>query len=206
MRELKNFMGSHKQVCQKHFQLGKVSTTRRTFWLYFPLVSYESNQTMLWPAVHHGKDTTHKTLSTTCIHKMCNNNIKFIEMLGVNGSNVWPVSSQQHATTYNSMCKWTQHVTSNNVVSICMGLNPLSASSDQDQFSPNNIHTLSTDKLWELIKWSPKEKCLDLLSNSLNSFFKEMYGDQFGELVCGYWGLKVNFWQPTWKEKDKECS
>ena len=40
------------------FQLGKVSTTRRTFWLYFPFVSYESNQTMLWPAVHHGKDTT----------------------------------------------------------------------------------------------------------------------------------------------------
>ena len=33
---------------------------------------------------------------------------------------------------------------------------PLSPSSDQDQFSPNNIHTLSTDKLWELIKWSPK--------------------------------------------------
>ena len=33
---------------------------------------------------------------------------------------------------------------------------PLSSNSDQDQFSPNNIHTLSTDKLWELIKWSPK--------------------------------------------------
>ena len=26
-------------------------------------------------------------------------------------------------------------------------LNPLSPNSDQDQFSPNNIHTLSTDKL-----------------------------------------------------------
>ena len=35
-----------------------------------------------------------------------------------------------------------------------------------------------------------QEKCLDLLSNSLNSFSKEMYGDQFGEVVCGYWGLK----------------
>ena len=33
---------------------------------------------------------------------------------------------------------------------------PLSPNSDQDQFSPINIHTLSTDKLWELIKWSPK--------------------------------------------------
>ena len=26
--------------------------------------------------------------------------------------------------------------------------NPLSPNSDQDQFSPNNIHTLPTDKLW----------------------------------------------------------
>ena len=33
---------------------------------------------------------------------------------------------------------------------------PLSPNSEQDQFSPNNIYTLSTDKLWELIKWSPK--------------------------------------------------
>ena len=30
---------------------------------------------------------------------------------------------------------------------------------------------------------------MDLLSNSLNSFFKEMYGDQFGEFASGYWGL-----------------
>ena len=35
-------------------------------------------------------------------------------------------------------------------------LNPLSPNSAQNQFSPNDIHTLSTDKLWELIKWSPK--------------------------------------------------
>ena len=37
-----------------------------------------------------------------------------------------------------------------------------------------------------------KEKCFDLLTNSINLFFKEMYSnrDQFGELVCGYWGLK----------------
>ena len=30
-------------------------------------------------------------------------------------------------------------------------VNPLSPNSDQDQFSPINIHTLSTDKLGELI-------------------------------------------------------
>ena len=35
-----------------------------------------------------------------------------------------------------------------------------------------------------------EKNCLDLLLNSLNSFFKEMYGDQFGEFVCGYWDLK----------------
>ena len=45
-------------------------------------------------------------------------------------------------------------------------------------------------KLWELIKWSPKRKCFVLLSNSLNSFFKEIYRDEFGEFVCGYWDLK----------------
>ena len=32
--------------------------------------------------------------------------------------------------------------------------------------------------------------CFDLLSNSLNLFLKEMYGQQSGEFVCGYWGLK----------------
>ena len=69
-------------------------------------------------------------------------------------------------------------------------LKPLSPNSDQHRLSPNNIHTLSRDKLWELIKWSPKRECHDLLSNSLNSFFKEIYRDQFGEFVCGYWGFK----------------
>ena len=37
-----------------------------------------------------------------------------------------------------------------------------------------------------------KEKMLDLLPNSLNLFFKEMYEDQFGEFVCGYWAERVN--------------
>ena len=39
-------------------------------------------------------------------------------------------------------------------------------------------------------KMITKGKCFDLLSNPLNSLCKEMYRDQFGELVCGYWGLK----------------
>ena len=45
-------------------------------------------------------------------------------------------------------------------------------------------------RFWESIKWSPKRKCFDLLSNSLNLFFKEMHRDQFGEFAGGYWGLK----------------
>ena len=39
-------------------------------------------------------------------------------------------------------------------------------------------------------KMITKGKRFDLLSDSFYSFFKEMYRDQFGELVCGYWGLK----------------
>ena len=58
----------------------------------------------------------------------------------------------------------------------------------------NFLLTISTHcqeiRLRELIKCSPKRKYFDLLSNSLNAFFKEMYGDQFGEFVCGYWGVK----------------
>ena len=44
--------------------------------------------------------------------------------------------------------------------------------------------------LWELIIWSPDGKSFDLQTNSLNLFFKEMYGDQSGEFVFGYWGLE----------------
>ena len=79
-------------------------------------------------------------------------------------------------------------------------INPLIPSGDQDQFSPNNIQTLSKVKLGELMKWSPKRKCLNLLSDSLNYFLKEMYGDQFGEFVCGYRGLNgyCSWTSPQW--------
>ena len=39
-------------------------------------------------------------------------------------------------------------------------------------------------------KMITKRKTFDLSPKSLNLFFKEMYGDQFGEFVCGYWDLK----------------
>ena len=39
-------------------------------------------------------------------------------------------------------------------------------------------------------KMISKGKCFDLLSNSLNLFFNEMYIDQSGEIACEYWVLK----------------
>ena len=72
-----------------------------------------------------------------------------------------------------------------------MGLiNPLRPSSVQNQFSPSDIHRLSRAKTTRIIKMISKRRIFDLLTNSLNSFFKEMYGDQLEEFVCGYWDLK----------------
>ena len=68
--------------------------------------------------------------------------------------------------------------------------NPLSPNGDQHQFSPNNIHPASRDKVMRITKMITQKKCLDLLSNSHNTFAKKMYRNQFGEFVCGYWGLK----------------
>ena len=45
--------------------------------------------------------------------------------------------------------------------------------------------------LWELIKWSSKRNYVLIFYQILNTyFFKEIYRDQFGEFVWGYWGLK----------------
>ena len=69
-------------------------------------------------------------------------------------------------------------------------IKPLSPNSAQNQFSPNDIHGLSWAKSMRINKMITKRKIFDLLPNSLNQFFKKMYGDQFGEFVCGYWDLK----------------
>ena len=45
-------------------------------------------------------------------------------------------------------------------------------------------------RIKKIITYEEIRKYFDLLANSLNSFIKEMYRDQFGEFVCGYWGLK----------------
>ena len=51
-------------------------------------------------------------------------------------------------------------------------------------------------RLWELIKWSPKRKCFDLLSNFLNTFRKcieisleNLYVDIGAKRVNGNWGF-----------------
>ena len=64
-------------------------------------------------------------------------------------------------------------------------LNPLSPSSNQHQFSPNDIHTLSRDYVTRIDKMIAKEKMPSAFINLSQLIRKEMYGDQFG-----YWGLK----------------
>ena len=69
--------------------------------------------------------------------------------------------------------------------------NPLSPNSDQKQFSPNNIHTLSRNKVMRINKMMIIEKISwSFIKFSQLILKKEMYGDQFGEFVCGYWGSK----------------
>ena len=83
---------------------------------------------MLGPAVHRGKDTTHKTLQTMCnerawpqqFWKSCANRSNIValrfgdhgtkQMLGVVGWKVWPVSNsvQQLPTTSNNMQQGVQ--------------------------------------------------------------------------------------------------
>ena len=89
--------------------------------------------TMFGPTVHRGKDTTHKSLLTmrnecawpnnvgravqtnpTLLRRFGDHGTK--EILGVVGWKLWPVSNfaQQHPTTWDRVCKPTQHATSNN--------------------------------------------------------------------------------------------
>ena len=52
----------------------------------------------------------------------------------------------------------------------------------------NFLLTISTyhqgERLYGIIKWSPKGNCFGRLLNSLNLFLKVMYEDQSGEFVC----------------------
>ena len=55
------------------------------------------------------------------------------------------------------------------------GLNPLRPNSDQHQFSPSDIRRLSRAKSMRINKMITEGKIFDMLSISLNLFFKEMY-------------------------------
>ena len=62
-------------------------------------------------------------------------------------------------------------------VLVCRGvtenIKPLSPDSDQHQYSPNNIHMLPREIVMRVNKMITKEKCLDLLPNSLNYFLRK---------------------------------
>ena len=74
-------------------------------------------------------------------------------------------------------------------------INPLSPKSDQHQFSPNNIHTLSREMVERIInEMITNGKMLWSFIKLSQLISKEMYEDQSGEFVCEYWGLK----QPIW--------
>ena len=45
-------------------------------------------------------------------------------------------------------------------------------------------------RIWELIKWSFKGKCSDLLITLSQIILQGNTRDQAGEFVCGYWSLK----------------
>ena len=57
---------------------------------------------------------------------------------------------------------------------------------DQHQFSPNKITIQSREEVVRFNKMITKGK----IPNSLNLFFFDMYRDQFGEIVSGYWHRK----------------
>ena len=70
-------------------------------------------------------------------------------------------------------------------------VNPLSPNSDQQQFSPNDfLLTLSRDKVTRINKMITKEKMPRSFIKFSQLILKKMYGGQFGEFACGYWGLK----------------
>ena len=45
-------------------------------------------------------------------------------------------------------------------ISVVASINPLSPNGDEDQFSPNDIHTLSRDKVMRINEMITKEKML----------------------------------------------
>ena len=90
------------------------------------------------------------------------------------------------------LCAFETHISQNQRESSSTetSLNPLSANSDKKQFSPNNIHTLSRGMVMRINKMITKGKMPWSFIKFSQVILKKIYGDQFGEFVCGYWGLK----------------
>ena len=80
-------------------------------------------------------------------------------------------------------------------------VNPLSPYNDQQQFSLNDVHTWSRDKVTRITKMIIKEKMPWSFIKFSQLILKKMYGDQFGEFTCGYSGLKgltAIYWFIKW--------
>lgn len=56
---------------------------------------------------------------------------------------------------------------------------------------PEQYQNNKKEGLWELMKWSPRGKRFDFLTNSLNVLIKRNVCRSTGKFVCGYFGLKV---------------
>ena len=90
----------------------------------------------------------------------------------VNSSSLSPLHLQYQLN-------WTNDIGDTNF--LCNWVNPLSANSDQQQFSPNNIHTLSRDIVMRINKMITIEKMLC-------SFIK------FSQLI-----VKGGVWRSVWR-------
>ena len=66
-------------------------------------------------------------------------------------------------------------------------MNPLSPNSDQDQFSPNNIHMLSREMVMRINQMITKEKMHDLLLNSLNLSLRKRMNISLKNLYVDIW-------------------
>ena len=63
-------------------------------------------------------------------------------------------------------------------------INPLSPNGDQHQFSSNNIHTLPKEMVMRVNKNNDHYR-----ENTLICYQTLPTEDQYGEFICGYWGL-----------------
>ena len=91
-----------------------------------------------------------------------------------------------------TVCAFETHISQNQRESSSTetSLNPLSANRNKKQFSPNNIHTLSRGMVMRINKMITKGKMPWSFIKFSQVILKKIYGDQFGEFVCGYCGLK----------------